>query len=112
MTAGDNIPPTYNTGTHPDFDIKVELAVNDRAEAMIFYNKRFQKDLSWLEYDLDNNKLDFGMDDGDLRNFGIPVDPQLAKYMHNAFQILMVFMDEETGAPLEGDYIPLIIHKA
>ena len=52
------------------------------------------------------------MNDGDIRNFGIPVHPELTKYMDNAFQVLMVLTDDETGEPQEGDYYPLIIHRA
>jgi hypothetical protein len=93
-------------------DVKVELFVNDKAEAFVFHNKAFRKKISWLEFDLDGSKLDFIMNDGDIRNFGIPVDPRLSKHLQNAFQVLMVLMDEKTGQPIEGDYYPLIIHRA
>lgn len=104
--------PQYNQATDPDMNMKVELYVNDRAEAFIFHDKPFAKQLSWLEYDLDEDKMDFVMNDGDVRNFGIPVDPKLKKYLQNSFQILMVQMDEESGDPVEGDYFPIIIHRA
>lgn len=105
--------PEYNHGRAPDdAALKVELAINDRAEAVVFHNKPFKKELSWLEFDLDNNRLDFIMNDGDIRNFGIPVDPRLAKHMQNAYQVLMVLMDEQQGQPVEGQYYPLIIHSA
>lgn len=102
----------YNKGTSPDQDLRFELVVNDRAEAFIYHNKSFEKELSWLEYDLDTQKLDFVMEDGDVRDFGIPVDPKLEKYLQNAYQVLMVQMDEKTREPVEGDYYPLIIHRA
>ncbi|MEC8665811.1 MAG: hypothetical protein VXY16_10105 [Pseudomonadota bacterium] len=101
----------YNEGVNPDEKVKVELVVNDRAEAMIFHNKPFNAQLSWLEFDLDSRNLNFVMNDGDIRNFGIPVHPELTKYMDNAFQVLMVLTDDETGEPQEGDYDPLIIHR-
>ncbi len=104
--------PQYNKATAPDMDMKVELYVNDRAEAFIFHDKPFTKQLSWLEYDLDEDKMDFVMNDGDVRNFGIPVDPKLKKYLQNSFQILMVQMDDKSGDPVEGDYFPIIIHRA
>lgn len=112
MTEKTTPQTAYNTGVNPDGKVKVELVVNDRAEAIIFHNKPFSKALSWLEYDMDRKKLDFVMDDGDIRNFGIPVHPELAKYMDNAFQVLMVLTDEKTGDAVEGDYFPLIIHRA
>jgi hypothetical protein len=31
--------------------------------------------------------------------------------MQNAFQVMMVQMDEETGQPVSGDYFPLIVHR-
>ena len=104
--------PGYNEGTHPDMKIKVEVLVNDRAEAFVLHDKPFKKQLSWLEYDLDEDKLDFVMEDGDVRNFGIPIDPKLKKYLQNAFQVLMIMMDEASGEPIEGDYYPIIIHRA
>jgi len=111
MTDKNKPHSAYNQGVNPDTNVKVELVVNDRAEAMVFHNKPFAKTLSWLEYDLDARKLDFVMDDGDIRNFGIPVHPELTKYMDNAFQVLMVLIDDKTGEPQEGDYYPLIIHR-
>lgn len=104
--------PKFNEGHNPDMGVHVELVVNDRAEAMVLHNKPFSRKLSWLEYDLDSSKLDFVLEDGELRNFGIPVHPKLAKYMQNAFQVLMVQMDENTGEPVDGGYFPLIIHRA
>ncbi|MCB9996560.1 MAG: hypothetical protein H6869_09010 [Rhodospirillales bacterium] len=112
MTENNTPHAPYNEGTHPDMNMKVELYVNDRAEAFVFHDKPFAKPLAWLEYDLDEDKMDFVMDDGDLRNFGIPVDPKLKKYLQNSFQVLMVQMDEETGEPIEGDYFPIVIHRA
>ena len=73
-----------NKGTDESTGLQAELFVNDRAEAMIKYSQPFDQELSWLEYDLDSSKLDFVMEDGDIRNFGIPVEPGLAKYLQNA----------------------------
>lgn len=109
MTSEETPPKAVNKGS--DKDLKVELVVNERAEAVVFHNKPFRKALSWLEFDLDKSRLDFIMNDGEIRNFGIPVHPDLAKYMQNAFQVLMVLMDEETGEPKEGNYFPLVIHR-
>lgn len=94
-----------------DKSYRFELAVNEEAKAFVFYNKPLENKLSWLEFDLGTNKLDFVMEDGDLRDFGMPVHPDLAKHMQNAHQVFMVQIDEESGDALEGEYFPLILHK-
>jgi hypothetical protein len=102
----------YNRGHAPgDLEMKVELAINERAEAIIFHNKAFPHELSWLEFNLDDSRLSLIMNNGEVRDFGIPVRPELSRYMQNAFQVLMVQMDEASGEPIEGGYIPLIIHR-
>lgn len=90
---------------------KLNLAVNNEARIVVFHNKPFRMKLSWLEFDLNRNKLDFIMNDGSVRNFGIPVPPDMSRYMQNAFQVLMVLMDEKTGEPEGGNYFPLIVHR-
>ena len=103
----------FNKGHAPDdVDMKVELAINDRAEAILFHSKPFAKQLNWLEFDLDTSRLTFIMGNGESRDFGIPIRPELARYMQNAFQVLMVLMDEEIGKPVKGGYIPLMIHRS
>lgn len=102
----------YNQGHNPETGMSVELLINDRAQATILYDRPFSKKLSWLEYDLDSSKLDFVLEDGDLRNFGIPVHPKLAKYMQNAYQVLMVQVDKEADESYDNGYVPLIIHRA
>lgn len=104
--------PGYSDGTPFEQEMKVELVINDRAEAFIFHNKPFKRQVSWIEYDLDTNKLDFVMNDGDTRNFGLLVKRDMSKYLQNAFQILVVLTDDKTGEPVEGEYFPLIIHRA
>lgn len=94
-----------------DPDFKLNLAVNEQARVVIFHNKPFRMKLSWLEFDLNKNRLDFVMNDGSIRNFGIPVSPDLSKYIQNAFQVLMVLLDEKTGEPEGGTYFPVIIHR-
>jgi hypothetical protein len=94
-----------------DPGFKLNLAINTEARVVIFHNKPFRQKMSWLEFDINRNRLDFVMNDGSIRNFGIPVAPDLSKYMQNAFQVLMVLVDEKTGEPEGGHYYPLIIHR-
>lgn len=106
MTPGQK----QNEVSDPDF--KVDLVINDTAEVYVFHNKPFRKPVSWLEFDLDTNNLDFVLAEGDIRNFGAKVPHHLSKHMQNAYQVMMVQMDEKTGEALSGDYFPLIIHRA
>jgi hypothetical protein len=106
-TPGSN---QYNEFHDPDF--KVDLVVNERAEVYFFHNKPFKQTLSWLEFDLGTNNLDVILADGDVRNFGAKVPDRLAKHMQNAYQVMMVQMDEKSGEPMGGSYYPLIIHRA
>lgn len=104
-------PSGYSDGTAFE-DVKVELVINDRAEAFIFHNKPFKRQISWIEFDLDTNKLNFVMNDGDMRNFSLVVKKDMSKYLQNAYQILTVLTDEQSGEPVEGEYFPIIIHRA
>lgn len=104
-------PDIAETAEINDPDFKVDLVINDTAEVYVFHNKPFRKKLSWLEFDLGTNNLDFVMNDGDVRNFGAKVPGHLARHMQNAYQVMMVLMDEKSGQPVSGDYFPLIIHR-
>lgn len=103
--------PTVYATEIDDPEFKVNLAVNNEARVVVFHNKHFRKKLSWLEFDLNKNHLSFVMNDGDIRNFGIPVPPDMSRYMQNAYQVLMVLTNDVTGEPEGGQYYPLIIHR-
>ena len=92
-------------------EFKVNLVINDVAEVYVFHEKPFKEKLAWLEFNLDTRDLDFIMSDGDIRSYGAKVPDHLAKYMDNAFQVMMVQTDE-AGEPMQGGYYPLIIHRA
>lgn len=96
---------------HPRMGVRTELLVNDRAEAILLHDKPFDTEISWFEYDLDSSRLEFIMEDGDIRDFGIAIDRQLAKYLQNTYQILLVQVDKESGEYEEEEYFPLIIHR-
>jgi hypothetical protein len=92
-------------------DFQLEISVMKDGKVCVFHNKPFKSEISWLEYDVDNNRLDFILDDGEVRNLGFGVKPTIAKNMQNSHQILLILLDPETGEAKEGFYIPLIIHQ-
>lgn len=108
--ATDTItPPAYSEITDSKFHL--ELAVNDAGRLIVFHSRPFTKRLSWLEFDMTNSKLDFIMNDGDVRQFGVPVHGDLAKLMQNTYQIMVVQVDEDTMEPEEAVWMPLILHS-
>ena len=98
-------------GVTEDSKLNVEVAVREDGRCAVFHNKPFRNDLSWLEFDLDTCRLDFVLDNGDIRNAGVDLTKDMSKYMQNSHQILMVLMDDDTGSAKEGKYIPLILHS-
>lgn len=92
--------------------LHIEVAIKDDGRVVVFHDKPFKNEIAWFEFDLGTNKFDFIMDDGELRDFGMPLDASVAKHMQNSHQVMMVLLDDETGLAKEGDYKPLIIHKS
>ena len=98
----------HKEGSDP---LLVEVGVKQDGKVAVFHNKPFKNELSWIEYDIGKNAIEFVMDNGEVRNIGVPVNKEIAKNMHNTHQVLMVLLDDESGQAKEGYYIPLIIHS-
>lgn len=101
----------YNRARSLEEDLHAELYVTENMNIVIYHNKPMKRRLSWLEFDLSTNRLDFVMEDGEMKNFGIPVHPQLAKLMQNVHQIFMCLFDEKTETIIEGYSYPLVVHR-
>lgn len=95
-----------------DNRLQIEVAVKDDGRCAVFHNKRFRNELSWLEFDLETNRLDFVLDGGLVRDVGMPLTKEVSKNMQNTHQVLMVLMDDDTGGARQGAYVPLIIHRS
>ena len=91
--------------------LEIEVAIKEDGKVVVFHNRSFKKDIAWFEFDLETNKLDFVLDDGQIRDVGVPLHQVVAKHMQNSHQILTVLMDNDTGDATEGNYVPLIIHR-
>lgn len=99
-------------GVDDDNPLDVEVGLKEDGKVVIFHNKPFKNEISWLEFDLETNMVNFVIDEGDVRDIGIPLKQNIAKNMQNSHQILMVLLDDSTGDAKEGKYIPLIIHQS
>lgn len=97
-------------GATEENKLQIEVAVKEDGRCAIFHNKPFRNELSWLEFDLDTNRLNFVLDDGEIRDLGMQLTKDMSKNMQNTHQMLMVLMCDQTGDAKEGIYVPLIIH--
>ena len=109
--SAGNISDFVYGGASDEEPLFMEVAIKEDGKIVLFHNKVFKNELSWLEFDLGTNELDFILDDGDIRDIGLPLKQDVAKHMQNSHQILMVLLDDKTGEAKEGNYIPLIIRK-
>lgn len=98
-------------GVDEDNPLDIEVAVDETGKVVMFHNRVFKEEIAWFEFDLSTGKLDFILDNGDIRDAGFFVTKTMSKYMQNSHQILMILLDNDTGEAKEGNYIPLIIHK-
>ena len=97
-------------GASEDSKLEIDVAIKEDGRCVVFHNKPFKDDVSWFEFNLETNKLDFILEDGDIRDIGLPLSQGVVKHMQNSHQILMVLLDDDTGEAKEGHYVPLIIH--
>lgn len=97
-------------GVDDDNPLDVEIAINESGRVVFFHDKPFKGELSWLEFNTGDCHLNFVMGDGASRQIGMPLAPEISKYMHNTHQILTILMDDKTGEAKKGQYIPLILH--
>ncbi len=92
--------------------LDIEVSIKEDGHVIVFHSHPFKREVSWFEFDLKTNKLDFVIDGGEVRDIGLPLNKSVAKHMQNAHQILMVQMDPKTGEAQKGNYVPLIIHSS
>lgn len=91
-------------------DIQIHWVIGQDASVWIYHDRPFAKTLSWLEYDLRTSRLDFIMEDGDIRNFGIAIDRQFGAHLQNTSLVPVVLRAGQTV--IDGDNYPLIIHQS
>lgn len=96
---------------HSDaMDMDIYCLIGDGPTLCIFHTKPFTKTLSWIEYDIESSRLDFVLEDGDIRNFGIEIDRKFAAYIKNTFTVPVVL--RQNGRAVDGYEYPLIQHAA
>lgn len=93
-----------------DMNMVCDLFIHKGAEICVLHDKPFTKTVSWIEYDTATSTVEFIMEDGDIRNFGIPIDSAYRKYFHNTHIVSIVLWNPVTKRIESGIDLPLIIH--
>lgn len=115
MSFTQTVTPLSSVG-NPDADMAIECVLTDNNPenqghlVWIFHDRPFLKVLSWIEYDLKTSRIDFVMEDGDVRNFGIYIDAAFKPYMQNSYVLPVIL--KEGDEPIDGTTYPLIVHSA
>jgi hypothetical protein len=99
----------FVAGYRPERGLNLEVAVKEDGRIVVFHSLRFTKDVAWFEFEPVSRRLSFVMEEGEVPEIGLPLSPDVARHVVKARRILMVLMDPESKAPIEGFYIPLII---
>ena len=94
-----------------DDKLNVEIAVREDGRVVVFHNRPFVDELSWLEFNLKTRRLEFMKDDGQMRDFGVLIPEHMSKYMDNTSQVYLALVSDETGKAVAARYVPLIVQR-
>ncbi|MBU6234563.1 MAG: hypothetical protein KGQ41_01850 [Alphaproteobacteria bacterium] len=93
---------------NPDADIAIYVFVSDNRDICFFHDKPFSKTLSWLEYNPDRNMIEFVMEDGDVKDFGVPLPDKYRADVVASKNCYVIQQDPETKKVIKGKDLPLI----
>lgn len=91
-----------------DDPVNVEVTIGNSGAAYVVIDREFNKPVSWFELDAQNGRLEFIMEDGELRNFGVRLLPEINKHLMFATTITLALMNEDEL--LDAQELPLIVH--
>lgn len=80
----------YTAETPKNNISKLDLMIGASGAFYVFSDFFFNKPVSWLEYDVNRRSLDFIMEDGEVRNYGQPVDDALAVHLERQSHAMLV----------------------
>ena len=93
----------------PDMHMETYLLKCPNDQIYILHDTPFLKKLSWVEYNPSNAKIAFVMEDGEIRDFGIPVDRKFKAFLDQQKMIAVALI--ENGKFVSGFNYPLIKYK-
>lgn len=100
---------TVGTAQNPDMDLAITVFVTSKSEVCVFHDKPFSKPVSWLEYNPDTNIIEFMTDDGEVRNFGIPLPEKYRAAVAASKIVYVIHKNPLTKKVLGGKDVPLVI---
>lgn len=89
-------------------DIEAFLILDNPTDAYIFHELPFKPSLQWIEYDVVNGRIDFILEEGELRNYGFNVTEPVGKYLRNINEICVA--QKDGVIVLNEQFVPLVIH--
>lgn len=110
ILEGHGTNPAPKGAREAEDKMKIELAVNDRSEVIIFHDTLFSIQLRYVMYNKLTNMLSFKLQDGSSRSFGVAVSDKLRRFIEDANVVLMVQMDPGTREAVSGEYFPFLIY--
>lgn len=96
------------TWRHDNIGI-LDLAIGQAGTFFVFGDKFFNKPVSWLEYDVAKRSLDFIMEDGEVRNYGQEIDPDMAVHLERQTHAVLI-RGTKDDIREHGGYT-LIVHR-
>ena len=91
--------------------LDISVSIRQSGKVIIFHNRPLNEDIAWFEFHLGTKKLFFVIEDGTMHDIGMPLSQDVSNNMQNAHQIMMIYIDAETGEGVTGSYSPLILHQ-
>lgn len=94
---------------NPDKDMEIYLTIHDDGTPFIIHDAPFTESISWIEYHINTNQIDYITDSGEIRNFGIQIHPSFGAAIQDKNSIALIHM--VNGKALGGDELSLIIQQ-
>lgn len=110
-SAFPSAPIAGSRTSFPDSGMNIDYFVTERVEVCVMHDRPFDKALSWIEYDMTTSRLELIMEDGDIRNYGIPVSPKLKPYFMNTSIVYVIQLNAQERSAENTQELPLIMHQ-
>jgi hypothetical protein len=102
----DNLLDLFHGGVDGD-KLYIDVAVKESGQVVVFSNYSLNSNVIEMLYFPNNNRCVFVTDEWKLRDVGISMNPDMAKYIKESGKVLIVRLNRDSGKAEEGFYLPL-----